>query len=74
MTLFDPTPLGPATGHTAPDPVEPEATVEPTGEIELACRLTGCSRPLDAHTVTQARITNAQHPQTPKPARKRKTK
>lgn len=39
--------------------------------VELSCRLTGCTRPLAAHVVTQASIENALHPR-PAPVKKKR--
>lgn len=72
MTLFDSHPtLAPAvaTPPAAPPPPPPLTTTASTG---LACRLTGCTRPLEAHTVTLAAIENALHPVPVTPRKKRK--
>jgi hypothetical protein len=55
MTLFDSTSF-----TAAPDLTIPAAVLADV--IDLPCRLTGCTRPLEAHTVTQAAIENALHP------------
>jgi len=67
MTLFDATPA-----PVAP----PVANPEPPAEVDhaLGCRTTGCTRPLEAHVVTQAAIWNAAHPVPVTPRKKRKAK
>lgn len=72
MTLFDAAPSPPA--RAAPDVAVP-ATPPPVVVIEeLSCLLTGCTRPLDAHIVTQAALWNAQHPVPVTRKKKRKSK
>jgi hypothetical protein len=75
VTLFDsfPTPAPVPTSPAAPPPPPPLTT---TTSTELACRLTGCTRPLEAHTVTQAAIENALRPVpiTPRKPRKKRKK
>ena len=63
MTLFDPDPLTIKVTEAAPETV---AEIHP-----LSCRQTGCTRPIEAHVVTQAAIWNAAHP-VPTTRKKRK--